>query len=76
MHERLRRVFAETFQIDASAIPDDASIDTLDGWDSLRQLELMLAIELEFGVHFPADAMLDLTSADAIEAFLAERGAA
>jgi acyl carrier protein len=76
MHDRLRRVFAETFEVDPAAIPEDASIETLDGWDSLRQLELMLALELEFGVHLPSEAMLELTSAQAIEDFLAEHGAA
>ena len=75
MHERLRRVFAETFEVDPEAIPDDASGETLDGWDSLRQLELMLALELDFGVRLDTETMLELTSAEAIEAYLEQHRA-
>jgi acyl carrier protein len=72
MRERLRGVFAQVLEVSPDEIPDDASVETLPNWDSLRQLELMLALELEFGVRLPADAMLDLTSAEAIEAFLGD----
>lgn len=73
MHERLRRVFAEVFELDPSSIPDDASNENLPEWDSLRQLELMLALELEYGVRMPTEAMIDLQSAQSIEDFLAGR---
>jgi acyl carrier protein len=75
MHERLRQVLASVLELPASEVPDDASTETLPGWDSLRQLEVMLALELEYGVRIPADAMLDLQSVPAIEEFLAEHGA-
>ena len=75
MRDDLRRVLAEVFQISPADVPDDASIERLDGWDSLRHLELMLALELEFGVRLTADTMLELQSVDAIEAFLSEAGA-
>ena len=75
MRDRLRAVFAEVFEVPAESIEGDASVETLPTWDSLRQLELMLALELEYGVRVPADAMLELQSVSAIEDFLAEHGA-
>jgi acyl carrier protein len=72
MHERLRGVLADVLEVSEDEIPDDASTESLPGWDSLRQIELMLALELEYGVRIPADAMVELQSVDAIERFLAE----
>ena len=72
MRDRLRRVFGEVFDVPPESIPDDASVENLPGWDSLRQLELMLALELEFGVRISTETMLELQSAAAIEDLLAE----
>ena len=72
MRERLRGVFAEVFGLPPDEIPDDPSAENIPSWDSLRQLELMLALELEFGVRVPTEAMLELQSLAAIEDFLAE----
>jgi acyl carrier protein len=75
VRDDLRRTLADVFQIDPADVPDDASIETMAGWDSLRQLELMLALELDFGVRLTADTMLELQSAAAIESFLGDAGA-
>jgi acyl carrier protein len=75
MHDRLRNLLAGVFEVAPEAISDDASPETLPGWDSLRQLELMLALELEYGVRIPADTMLELQTLPAIEEFLDEHGA-
>jgi acyl carrier protein len=74
MHERVLEALARVFGCPQSDIPEDASTATLADWDSLRQLELMLELELEFGVHVPAEAMTELQSVAEIEEFLAERG--
>lgn len=76
MRERVRAVIATTFGVDPTALPDDASAQAIEGWDSLRQIELVLALELEFGVRVPSDAVAELTSVEAIESFLAGAGAA
>ncbi len=57
------------------ALPADPSNETIAGWDSLHHLELMLALEMEFGVQLSSDVMPTLLSADAIEDCLREQGA-
>jgi len=74
VRDRLKEVLGGVLELPASEIPDDASADTLSGWDSLRHLELMLALELEYGVHIPTEDMLELRSLEAIEAFVAANG--
>lgn len=73
MRKRVKQVMAEVFGCAAEEIPDDASPETFEGWDSLRQVELMLALELEFDVRIPAEAMLELVTLEQIDDFLCER---
>jgi acyl carrier protein len=70
VRSRVKDVVARVLEIDPSAVPDDARTGELPGWDSLRQLELALELEREFDVRIATEAMLELTSLDAIEAFL------
>ena len=74
MYERIRAVLADVFACPVADIPDDASPETLADWDSLRHLELMLAIEMEFGVTVDSAALAELTSVDAIADYLGEQG--
>jgi acyl carrier protein len=75
MHERIREVLARTWELPAQDIPPNASPENLKGWDSLRHLELMLELELEFGVRMSAEEVPELVSVDAIEAALLAHGA-
>lgn len=72
MRRRVKDLIARVLEVDASDVPDWARVGELPAWDSLRQLELALELEREFDVRIPTEAMLDLTSLDAIEAFLAQ----
>ena len=51
MQNRIRDIAADVFGVPAAELPDDASNETVPGWDSLHHLELMLALEMEFGVQ-------------------------
>lgn len=74
MREQIKKVMSETFGVPLSSIPDDVAFETLPQWDSLGQIQLMLAIELAFGVEITARAMTEAISLDTIEDFLKERG--
>jgi acyl carrier protein len=71
VHDRVKRVVGSVLRVDPAGIADDARSEDVPGWDSLRHLELMLALETEFGVRIPAETMLELTSLPAIERFVA-----
>lgn len=70
MHERVKRVVGSVLRVDPAEIPDEARSDEVAGWDSLHHLEVMLALEAEFGVRIPAQAMVELTSLPAIARFV------
>lgn len=50
MDSRLENVFKTTFGIDA--VPADLSQTNCEAWDSVNHLNLVLALEAEFGVTF------------------------
>lgn len=51
----LQNVFREVFGDDALAIRPESSSKDIDGWDSVAQVKLVLAIEEEFGIQFTED---------------------
>lgn len=59
---KVKDVMAAVLEVDASEIDDDASMDTIESWDSLRQMRLVLALEDEFGVSFPDEDAANATS--------------
>ena len=74
MRDQLREVLGEVFGLAPSDVPEDASIETVEAWDSLHHVELMLELEMRFGVQMTTDVMPTLTSLQAIEEFLQEQG--
>ena len=74
MRERLRELAGETFGVSVAEVPDDASPEVLPQWDSLNHIELMLALELEYGVQISSEVLPELLSLGAIEEYLHEQG--
>lgn len=60
---RLETVFKTTFGIDA--VPAELSQKNCEAWDSVNHLNLVLALEAEFGIAFEPEeiaAMRDISS--------------
>lgn len=60
--ERVKRVVASILGVSESDLTDESSADDFERWDSLGQLNLMMALEAEFGIQFSEDDLADLTS--------------
>lgn len=58
--EICRMVFAEVMGVDSSMITDKTNPDTLEGWDSLAHVQLILALEKKFSVVIHPDESVDL----------------
>ena len=61
-HGKVKEVMAAVLDIDASTIDDDSSMDTIPSWDSVRHMNLVLALEDELGVSFPDEDAANATS--------------
>lgn len=60
--ETLKQVMATLLNVDAAVIGPDASMDTIESWDSLRHMNLVLALEEEFKVSIPDEDAGNITS--------------
>ena len=58
----LKQVMATLLTVDVSAIDQEASMDTIPTWDSLRHMNLVLALEEEFKVSIPDEDAGNITS--------------
>ena len=67
MQERIRAVMAQVFNVEAGSISEESSPEDIERWDSLRHMQLILAIEDEFGVTFADDDIPNLLSLRAIQ---------
>lgn len=52
MKDRLQKVFTSVFANDSIELTPQLTADDVDEWDSLSHINLMLALELEFGIEF------------------------
>lgn len=71
MNADLHNLFLDVLEVDS--IGDADSVDTIPNWDSVRHLNLMLAIEERFGVQWDAEQMMTLTSVAAVTEALGQR---
>ena len=73
MDERIKRVMAQTFRVGVDEITDETTPETLAAWDSLQHMNLILALEAEFGTEFDEAVLYELTSLTAIRSALAAK---
>jgi acyl carrier protein len=72
--QQLKEVLARVFNVDVSSLTEDASPDTIENWDSLRHMSLVLALEEEFGVELTDDQAVEILSYKLIKIVLQEHG--
>jgi acyl carrier protein len=68
VEDRVKAIMADIFMIDAAQIGEGASMQTIEQWDSLAQIDLIAALEEEFGVTFEVEEFQTMTTfADVVE---------
>ena len=66
LHDTVRRVMADIFELDPRAISDSAEMGSPEQWDSGNHVRLVLALEEEFGVSFEVSEIEAMTSFRAV----------
>lgn len=62
---------SQVFRVAEDQIREGASPQTISNWDSLAHMNLVLALEEEFGVQFQDQELVQMTSFEAILSSLA-----
>jgi acyl carrier protein len=71
---RLKSVMAAVLEVPEEMINEDSSPDDIESWDSLKHMNLILALEDEFNVEFSEDETVELLSYKLITLVLQEHG--
>lgn len=71
--ERILQVMATVFETEVTALNENSSTDTIDAWDSLKHLTLILALEEEFAISIPDEEVGELVNYKLIEITIHEQ---
>jgi acyl carrier protein len=66
MKDRVFTVMSSVFNVPVESLNDDSSFDTIDQWNSLQHMNLIFALEEEFGVTMDDEVVAELTSVKGI----------
>lgn len=68
--QRVRQTLAAVLKVNPASLGNESSMDTIESWDSLQHMILMVALEEEFGVPIPDEQAAEATSFPAIKSLL------
>jgi len=72
--EQLKQTMATTIGVPLSEIEENSSIDTIEKWDSLKHMNLILALETVFDVSFTDEESVEILNYEIIKATLKSHG--
>ena len=73
IEERVRGVLVDVFGLEAAEVGPDTSMDTVEAWDSLQQLNVVLALEEELEVSFTDEETMEMVTFPLIVATVREK---
>jgi acyl carrier protein len=73
INDKIRNVMAVVFEMELDQISYNAEPGVISSWDSLRHMNLIVALEEEFGIQFTDDEMTDLLNFKLISAIITEK---
>lgn len=75
VYERLNRIFRDVLDDDGLVLRQDTTAKDIEGWDSMANVQLMLGVEREFGVHLSAGQMQALHNVGDLVSVIVKGGA-
>jgi acyl carrier protein len=73
MKERVFQTVSRVFGVPLAEVSEQSSPETIASWDSLKHMNLIVALEEEFGVSFTDEEIMSLLSVDLILGMLSAR---
>ena len=70
--DKLNEIFCEVFNVNGSALGKGFDKDSVDGWDSVRQLFLTSSLEDTFDIMLDPEDIIGCSSYDAAKSILSK----
>jgi acyl carrier protein len=72
--QTVRQIMSDVLEVPLESVDDNVTMQNTDTWDSLRHMEIVVAIEEKFGVDFEALELMELTSLRDIMRMIGTKG--
>lgn len=73
MHDKLKEIVAELFELEPAAVNDVLTPDDVELWDSLNHLRLVSAVEEEFQIKLSMKEIESIRSLATLRALIEQR---
>lgn len=73
MLNRVLKIVSQVMEVPLEQLNEESSPDTVKNWDSLKHMNLILALEEEFDVTFSDEEIVELLSVEIIVEVLKEK---
>ncbi len=72
MEDRIKKVIADVLLLEVDQIDDNASPETVDTWDSMNQMNIVMALEEEFEIQISDDDVIEMLNIKLINSIISE----
>lgn len=72
LKDQIKIIMGTVFEIPVDIINENSSTDTIENWDSLKHLNLILALEDEFDISIPNEEVGNMVNFKLIELIINE----
>lgn len=73
METEIKNVMASVFEMPVENINNDSSPDSIDNWDSLKHMNLVVALEEEFNIEFDDVEITEMMNFKLIKEIIAQK---
>jgi len=70
MKQKIKEIAAQVFE---TQVNDDTNQDNCENWDSLRHLNFIIELEMEFDVSFEPEEIAAMTSLSIVESMIQQK---
>lgn len=74
IYERLNVIFRDVFDDEDLEVTAETNSDSIEDWDSLEHINLVVAIEKEFGLKFSMDEVTGMQNVGEMVEIIKQRG--
>jgi len=73
MNDKLFLIISQVMNVSVEEVNEDSSPDTIEAWDSLKHMNLILAIEEAFAIQFSSEEIAEMLNVGIIIETLKEK---
>ena len=73
IYSRLNEVFRDVFDDDAITVDEHTTSADIEDWDSLEHINLIAAVEQEFGIHFAMGQIVTMKNVGEMAAIIEQQ---